>query len=79
MKSPISQPMADDYGADAPSLLRDAVANEAKERQITIEHDTSMVVLSVLVFFALCCQCVSTLAVIRRETRSWSWPWVSAK
>ena len=29
---------------------------------------------SVMVFFALCCQCVSTLAVIRRETRSWSWP-----
>jgi ferrous iron transport protein B len=32
------------------------------------------VALSVLVFFALCCQCASTLAVIRRETRSWLWP-----
>jgi ferrous iron transport protein B len=32
------------------------------------------VALSLLVFFALCCQCVSTLAVIRRETRSWLWP-----
>ncbi len=32
------------------------------------------VALSVMVFFALCCQCGSTLAVIRRETRSWSWP-----
>jgi ferrous iron transport protein B len=30
--------------------------------------------LSLLVFFALCCQCASTLAVIRRETRSWRWP-----
>ncbi len=29
---------------------------------------------SVMVFFALCCQCVSTLAVIRRETKSWAWP-----
>jgi ferrous iron transport protein B len=29
---------------------------------------------SVLVFFALCCQCVSTLAVIRRETKTWRWP-----
>ncbi|VTT99296.1 ferrous iron transport protein b : Ferrous iron transport protein b OS=Blastopirellula marina DSM 3645 GN=DSM3645_10732 PE=4 SV=1: FeoB_N: Gate: FeoB_C: Gate [Gemmataceae bacterium] len=29
---------------------------------------------SVMVFFALCCQCASTLAVIRRETRSWAWP-----
>ena len=27
-------------------------------------------VLSLLVFFALCCQCASTLAVIRRETHS---------
>jgi ferrous iron transport protein B len=32
------------------------------------------VALSLMVFFALCCQCVSTLAVIRRETNSWSWP-----
>ena len=32
------------------------------------------VALSVMVFIALCCQCVSTLAVIRRETRSWAWP-----
>jgi ferrous iron transport protein B len=35
---------------------------------------TVPVALSVLVFFALCCQCASTLAVIRRETRSWRWP-----
>jgi ferrous iron transport protein B len=32
------------------------------------------VALSVMVFFALCCQCASTLAVIRRETQSWAWP-----
>jgi ferrous iron transport protein B len=30
--------------------------------------------LSLMVFFALCCQCASTLAVIRRETKSWWWP-----
>ena len=30
--------------------------------------------LSLMVFFALCAQCVSTLAVIGRETRSWEWP-----
>lgn len=28
-----------------------------------------------MVFFALCCQCMSTLATIRRETNSWKWPW----
>jgi len=31
-------------------------------------------VLSLLVFFALCCQCASTLAVIKRETGTWGWP-----
>jgi ferrous iron transport protein B len=30
--------------------------------------------LSVMVFFALCCQCASTLVVIRRETGTWRWP-----
>jgi ferrous iron transport protein B len=27
-----------------------------------------------MVFFALCCQCAATLAIIRRETRSYAWP-----
>lgn len=49
-------------------------------RQATWDDDPSRkvftvpVALSVLVFVALCCQCASTLAVIRRETRSWRWP-----
>ena len=32
------------------------------------------VALSIMVFFALCCQCGATLAVIKRETRAWRWP-----
>jgi ferrous iron transport protein B len=32
------------------------------------------VALSIMVFFALCCQCGATLAIIRRETRSYRWP-----
>ena len=35
------------------------------------------VALSVMVFFALCAQCVSTLLVIRRETNSLFWPCLS--
>ncbi len=31
------------------------------------------VALSIMVFFALCCQCGATLATIRRETGSWGW------
>lgn len=34
---------------------------------------TIPVALSIMVFFALCAQCVSTLMVIRRETNSWGW------
>ena len=30
--------------------------------------------LSIMVFFALCAQCVSTLAVLKKETQSWRWP-----
>lgn len=32
------------------------------------------VALSIMVFFALCCQCGGTLATIKRETQSWRWP-----
>lgn len=35
---------------------------------------TLPVALSVMVFFSLCAQCAATLAVIKRETRSWGWP-----
>ncbi len=33
-----------------------------------------LVGLSLMVFFALACQCMSTVAVVKRETRSWRWP-----
>jgi len=35
---------------------------------------TPLTCLSILVFFVLSMQCVSTLAVVRRETNSFSWP-----
>lgn len=38
---------------------------------------TVPVAFSVMVFFALCAQCGSTLAIIKRETNSWSWPIIS--
>jgi ferrous iron transport protein B len=49
--------------------LRDAIQGEpwAKEKSIPVA-------LSIMVFFALCAQCVATLAVIKRETNSWKWP-----
>ncbi len=35
---------------------------------------TPLVGLSLMIFFALACQCMSTLAVVRRETKSYRWP-----
>ena len=31
------------------------------------------VALSLMIFFALCCQCGATVATIKRETNSWKW------
>ena len=33
-----------------------------------------LIALGLMVFFALCSQCMGTLAAIRRESRSWRWP-----
>ena len=54
----------------------------AKLRHATWDHGPRVgqpvfniaVAASVMVFFALCCQCMATLATIRRETNSWRWP-----
>jgi ferrous iron transport protein B len=35
---------------------------------------TPLACFSLMAFFALACQCMSTLAVVKRETRSWRWP-----
>jgi ferrous iron transport protein B len=62
---------AEDVGAtDLGAALRKASWDNQPERKVF----TVPAVLSLLVFFALCCQCASTLAVIYRETRSWRWP-----
>jgi len=35
---------------------------------------TPLVGVSLMVFFVLACQCMSTVAIVRRETNSWRWP-----
>jgi ferrous iron transport protein B len=35
---------------------------------------TPLVGISLMIYFVLACQCMSTLAVVRRETNSWRWP-----
>ncbi|MFN3728557.1 MAG: ferrous iron transport protein B [Fimbriimonadaceae bacterium] len=35
---------------------------------------TPYVAFGLMIFFALCCQCMATLATVRRETGTWRWP-----
>ena len=43
--------------------------------QVALQHELSLAgAVALLVFFAFAMQCMSTLAVVRRETNSWKWP-----
>jgi len=35
---------------------------------------TTLTAITLMVFYVLALQCVSTVAVVRRETNSWKWP-----
>ncbi len=58
---------------EASPRLRDALA-AARWPESGAPVFTLPVALSVMVFFALCAQCTSTLVIIGRELRSWFWP-----
>ncbi|MDA7950198.1 MAG: ferrous iron transport protein B, partial [Pirellulaceae bacterium] len=59
----------DEESASMRSSLQNATWDGSERKLFNIP-----VVLSIMVFFALCAQCSSTLAVIKRETNSWVWP-----
>jgi ferrous iron transport protein B len=61
-----------DSDREGATALRDRL--RAETRPDGSKLFTPLVCLSLMVFFALSCQCMSTLAVVRRETRSWRWP-----
>ena len=64
---------AADTDADEQSeSLRDKLRQE--KRPDGGPRYTPLVGLSLMVFFALACQCISTLAVVKRETHSYRWP-----
>lgn len=50
------------------SAVRDAKTDDGKPAW------TPLTALTLMVFFVLAMQCMSTVAVVRRETNSWSWP-----
>ena len=59
--------------ADANSTtLRQKIQAETREDGKPVY--TPLVGLTLMVFFALACQCMSTLATVYRETKTWRWP-----
>ena len=62
-----------DEGTDTQSKSLVAAMHNAK-RPDGSRVWTPLVALSLMVFFVLACQCMSTVAIVRRETNSWRWP-----
>lgn len=62
----------DDETDEESPLLREKIRAEEDAEGKPIY--TPLMGISLMVFFALACQCMSTLAVVRRETKTWRWP-----
>ncbi|MFM9904139.1 MAG: ferrous iron transport protein B [Pyrinomonadaceae bacterium] len=60
-----------DEGAESQTLI--AAVRDAKN-EAGKPAWTPLTALTLMVFFVLAMQCMSTIAVVRRETNSWSWP-----
>ena len=60
---------ADETSVDLRSSLRSEVDPETGDRVYT-----PLVAVSLMVFFALACQCMATVAIVKRETNGWKWP-----
>lgn len=63
--------VGNDADAESESLIK-AVQNAKREDGTPAW--TPLTALSMMVFFVLACQCMSTLAIVKRETNSWRWP-----
>ncbi|MCP3917855.1 MAG: ferrous iron transport protein B [bacterium] len=63
--------VGDEVDEDSPSL-REKIKAESRASGTPVY--TPLVGLSLMIFFALACQCMSTLAALKRETRSYRWP-----
>ena len=61
-----------DSGATQTTSLVEAMGNARRPDGSRVW--TPLVALSLMVFFVLACQCMSTVAIVRRETNSWRWP-----
>ena len=61
-------------GADEASMnLRETLKN-AKNPVTHKPAYTPLIAIALMVFFVLACQCMATVAIVKRETNSWRWP-----
>jgi len=63
--------VGDEDDAESGSLVN---AVRAAKKEDGTPAWTPLVALSMMVFFVLALQCMSTVAIVRRETNSWRWP-----
>jgi ferrous iron transport protein B len=63
--------VGDDSDTNSSSLV-DALKNAKRADGSPVW--TPLTGLSLMIFFLLACQCMSTVAIVRRETNSWRWP-----
>ncbi len=61
-----------DQQGDGVETLQETMRNEKREDGTPVY--TPLVCVGLMVFYVLAMQCLSTLAVVRRETNSWRWP-----
>jgi ferrous iron transport protein B len=58
---------------EKPVSLRQTLRNDVNPKT-GLPSYTPLIAVSLMVFFVLACQCMSTVAVAKRETNSWRWP-----
>ena len=63
--------LGEDTDEESPTL-RERLQSETRANGDKLY--TPLTALSLMVFFAFAAQCMSTLAVVKRETRGWRWP-----
>jgi len=63
-------------GDDANENSKDLIAalRKAKDPVTNKPVYTPLIAIGIMVFFVLACQCMSTVAIVRRETGGWGWP-----
>jgi ferrous iron transport protein B len=63
--------LSDDDESEGYKSLISILEEKGKNNEITLPST-----LSLLVFYVFACQCISTLAITKRETGGWKWPFV---